>query len=80
MNVRIKVIVFMYETYLKIIGSLPDVEPLKPPEGFQQGVDNIFKLLGFIMPYKLYEPLLSFILALTSFRILWSIFITFRKR
>lgn len=80
MNVRIKVIVFMYEVYLKILAALPDVDPLELPDGFSQGVQNIFKLLGFVMPYKLYEPLLSFILALTSFRIAWAVFITFRKR
>lgn len=70
----------MYELYIKMIEALPDVEPLKSPDGFQQGIEDIFKLLGFVMPYNLYKPLLSFIMALTSFRILWAVFITFRKR
>lgn len=79
MHSQIKFIVFMYELYLNIIKSLPDVEPLKPPEGFKAGLTNIFKLLGFVMPYKLYEPLIDFILALTAFRIAWAVFVTFKR-
>jgi len=79
MHPYINFIVFIYELYFDIIKSLPDVKPLSPPEGFTKGLSSIFELMGFIMPYDLYEPLISFILALTAFRIVFFVFITFKR-
>lgn len=79
MHPYINFIVFIYELYFDIINSLPDVKPLSPPEGFTKGLSNIFKLIGFIMPYDLYKPLIDFILALTAFRIAWAVFVTFKR-
>lgn len=68
-----------YEFIIKLINLFPEVEPLRVPEGIEDGFVNMFGLFGFFFPYKLYAPLFTFIIALTLFRISWSVFVTFKK-
>lgn len=68
-----------YELLLKIINMLPQADPLKIPEGIEDGFVSMFGLFGFFFPYDLYAPLIIFILGFTLFRIAWSIFVTFKK-
>lgn len=70
---------FYYTTVIKILGSLPDIQPFEVPDGVTEGVNNVFALLGFIAPYSLYKPLITFILALTVFRIAWAVFLLFKR-
>ncbi len=63
-----------------IIDMLPDIGNIYIPEGAYQGIDNMTSLLGLLMPFQLYKPLLTFILALTSFRITYAIYLQIRKK
>lgn len=63
-----------------IIDMLPDIGNIYIPEGVYQGIDNMTSLLGLLMPFQLYKPLLTFILALTSFRITYAIYLQIRKK
>jgi len=68
-----------FEFLLKIIGLFPIASPLSIPAGIEDGFVSMFGLLGFFFPYHFYAPLIVFILGFTSFRIAWSVFITFKK-
>ena len=62
-----------------IIDKLPDMSKIYIPEGVYQGIDGMTSLLGLLMPFTLYKPLLSFILALTAFRITYAVYLQIRK-
>lgn len=68
-----------YELLLKIIDTFPEAKPLNIPDGISDGLTSMFSLFGFFFPYDLYAPLIIFILGFTAFRIVWSIFVTFKK-
>lgn len=68
-----------YNLALKAIESLPDVSDLNIPDGVYDGIGTIFQFVGWIMPYNFYEPLIVFILSLTSFRIVYAIYLHFKK-
>lgn len=62
-----------------IIDMLPDLDNIYIPEGVYQGIDSMTSLLGLLMPFPLYRPLLMFILTLTAFRITYAIYLQIRK-
>lgn len=68
-----------YELILKIISLIPPAKPLAVPEAVNQGMHNLFGLLGFFFPYEIFAPLFMFIIGLTVFRCAWAVFITFKK-
>lgn len=68
-----------YDTLIAIIDLLPEVDPLTVPDGVMDGVQSIFAFVGWVMPYNLYSPLLLFILSLTAFRIVYAIYLNFKK-
>lgn len=69
-----------FNWFKHIIDMLPDIENIYIPEGVYQGIDNMTSLLGLLMPFQLYKPLLTFILTLTSFRITYAIYLQIRKK
>ena len=64
---------------LEAIEVLPIVEPFIVPEGVYDGIDNIFDFVGWLMPYEIYAPLITFILSLTAFRIAYAVYLHFKK-
>lgn len=75
----IKFITWYYDLLMSLVYYLPSVSDFNVPSGVYTGIDNIMSLVGWIMPYNLYSPLIAFILALTVFRIAWAVFITFKR-
>lgn len=67
------------EWILHIIDSLPTVEGLNVPQGVYIGIGKMTALLGYFMPFDLYRPLFTFILAFTAFRITYSIYMRIKK-
>ena len=67
------------EWLLSVIEKLPDVDGFSVPDEVYDGIDNMTNLLGYFMPFKLYEPLLLFILSLTAFRIVYAIYMRIKK-
>ena len=65
--------------FLSVIEKLPDVDSFSVPSEIYNGIDNITNLLGYFMPYNLYEPLLLFILSFTAFRIAYAIYMRRKK-
>lgn len=68
-----------YDTLIAIIDLLPEVETLTIPDGVTAGIYSIMEFVGWIMPFDLYAPLLVFILSLTAFRIVYTIYLRFKK-
>ena len=64
---------------LKAIDGLPDVDTFSVPNGVYDGIDTVFGFVGYIMPYSLYSPLITFILSLVAFRIAYAIYLHFKK-
>ncbi|MCM1328091.1 MAG: hypothetical protein NC253_01495 [Ruminococcus sp.] len=68
-----------YSLALSAIEKLPDIEGFNVPAEVNQGIGKIFQFVGWIMPYNLYAPLIIFILSLTSFRIVYAVYLHFKK-
>lgn len=64
---------------LEAIEALPTVEPLIIPDDVYSGIDNIFGFVGWLMPYSIYAPLITFILTLTAFRIAYAVYLHFKR-
>ena len=64
---------------LEAIEALPTVEPLNVPDDVYSGIDNIFGFVGWLMPYDIYLPLITFILSLTAFRIAYAVYLHFKR-
>lgn len=73
----------MYDVFLdwllSVIDSLPSVDHFTVPAAVYDGIDNMVSLLGYYMPYYLYQPLITFILSLTAFRIVYAIYMQIKK-
>lgn len=69
----------LYNFALKAIDELPDIEVFNVPSDVYQGVGKIFQFVGWLMPYRIYSPLIIFILSLTSFRIAYAVYLHFKK-
>ena len=69
----------LYNLALNAIDSLPDIEGFNVPSEVYQGVGKIFQFVGWLMPYNIYSPLIIFILSLTSFRIVYAVYLHFKK-
>lgn len=64
---------------LEAIEILPTVEPFTVPDGVYNGIDTVFGFVGWLMPYSIYAPLITFILSLTAFRISYAVYLHFKK-
>ena len=64
---------------LDSIDKLPTVTQFSVPDGVYEGINTMFMFLGWLMPYHLYAPLITFILALTAFRISYAFYLHFKK-
>lgn len=62
-----------------LLHLLPDIPEIKPPQAFFDGLESVFGFIGWLMPYDYYAPLISFILALTAFRIVYNIILVIKK-
>lgn len=74
-----KLIDLIKSAVLRILEALPTVEPLELPSGIDDGINTIFGFLGWLMPYSMYSPLITFVFALTAFRIGYNIFLKLKK-
>ena len=70
---------FLSGVALNGINSLPDVDTFTVPDGVYSGIDSIFGFVGWVMPYSMYSPLITFILSLVAFRIAYAIYLHFKK-
>ena len=75
-----KIVGFFFGLFLGLLRCLPTLQPLKPPVEFNAGLTSVFKIIGYFMPYNLYAPLITFILGLTAFRIVYAIYLVITKR
>lgn len=75
----VKFVTWLYEMLLTLVSYVPSLPELDVPSDVYTGIDGIFSVIGWFMPYNIYSPLISFILALTAFRICWAIFVTFKR-
>lgn len=64
---------------LDSIDKLPDVTKFSVPDGVYEGIDTMFACIGWLMPYHLYVPLITFILSLTTFRIFYAVYLHFKR-
>ncbi len=69
----------VYNLALKAIDALPEIEGFKIPQSVYDGITSIFSMVGWLMPYSLYAPLITFILSLTAFRISYAVYLHFKK-
>lgn len=69
----------LYNFSLNAIDSLPDVDGFNVPDVVYDGVGKIFQFVGWLMPYHIYLPLITFILSLASFRIAYAVYLHFKK-
>ena len=69
----------LYNLALNAIYGLPDIEGFNVPSEVYQGVGEIFQFVGWLMPYNIYSPIIIFILSLTSFRIVYAVYLHFKK-
>lgn len=69
----------LYNFALNSIENLPDIEVFNVPVEAYSGIGKIFKFVGWLMPYEIYSPLIFFILSLTSFRIVYAVYLHFKK-
>lgn len=75
-----KIIDVSFGMFLKFLQILPTVPSFKPPAAFSDGLQDVFGFLGYFMPYSYYAPLITFILGLTAFRIVYAIYLVITKR
>lgn len=69
----------LYNLALKAIEELPEIEGFNVPSEVYKGIGKIFQFVGWLMPYYIYAPLIIFILSLTSFRIVYAVYLHFKK-
>lgn len=69
----------LYNLALNAIDGLPDIEGFNVPSEVYQGIGKIFQFVGWLMPYSIYSPLITFILSLTAFRISYAVYLHFKK-
>ena len=76
----IEKILYMFKSaVIGLLHLLHDIPDIKPPQAFYDGLESVFGFLGWLMPYGYYAPLISFILALTAFRIVYNIILVVKK-
>ncbi len=68
-----------YEVIISLIDKLPDVPSLELPAETESALMMLFQFVGWLMPYAYYIPLMTFILGLTAFRIIYTIYLKFKK-
>ena len=64
---------------LEAIEALPTIELFNVPDGVYNGIYTVFSFVGWLMPYEIYAPLVTFILSLTAFRIAYAVYLHFKK-
>lgn len=76
----IEKIVYLFKcAVVGLLDLLPDIPEINPPAAFNDGLASVFGFLGWLMPYDYYAPLITFILALTAFRIVYNIILVVKK-
>lgn len=69
----------LYNLLLNAIDSLPDIDGFNVPDIVYDGIGKIFQFAGWLMPYQIYFPLITFILSLIAFRISYAVYLHFKK-
>lgn len=75
-----KLIDIFFGSFLSLLQSLPKVPDFVIPDGVKQTFGDLISCVGYFMPYSLYQPLFTFIIALVSFRIIYAIYLVITKR
>lgn len=75
-----KLIDIIFGSFLSLLQSLPKVPDFVIPEGVKTTLGDLISCAGYFMPYSLYQPLFTFIIALVSFRIIYAIYLVITKR
>lgn len=68
-----------YNISLNAIDLLPEIEGFNVPSGVYDGIGKMFHFVGWLMPYNIYAPLITFILSFTAFRISYAVYLHFKK-
>mgnify|MGYP006990119646 CR=1 FL=1 len=74
-----KLLESLYSFFFDAIDKLPDIDGFNVPEVVYDGIGKIFQFVGWLMPYRIYAPLITFILSLTAFRISYAVYLHFKR-
>ncbi len=69
----------LYNLADRAIEALPAIDKFEIPQSVYDGIGSIFSFVGWLMPYSIYSPLITFILSLTAFRISYAVYLHFKK-
>lgn len=70
----------LYNIALNSIDNLPEIEGFNVPPQVNDGIGKMFSFVGWLMPYSIYAPLITFILSLTAFRISYAVYLHFKNK
>lgn len=69
---------FLYNCIAGLIDLMPDFDILLP-EGPLELLGGVFSCLGFLLPMQVITPILLYIVARNTFRIIYSVWLTIKS-
>lgn len=69
---------FLYFCISGLIDLMPDFNVMLP-EGPLELLDGVFSCLGFLLPMSVITPILTYIIARNSFRLVYSVWLTIKS-
>ncbi len=69
---------FLYFCISGLIDLMPDFNVMLP-EGPLEFLDGVFSCLGFLLPMQVITPILLYIVARNTFRIVYSVWLTIKS-
>ena len=69
---------FLYFCIAGLIDLMPDFNVMLP-EGPLEILDGVFSCLGFLLPMQVITPILAYIIARNTFRIVYSVWLTIKS-
>ena len=69
---------FLYFCIAGLIDLMPDFNVMLP-EGPLELLDGVFSCLGFLLPMQVITPILAYIIARNSFRLVYSVWLVIKS-
>ena len=69
---------FLYFCIAGLIDLMPNFDVMLP-EGPLELLDGVFSCLGFLLPMQVITPILAYIIARNTFRIVYSVWLTIKS-
>ena len=69
---------FLYFCIAGLIDLMPNFDVMLP-EGPLEILDGVFSCLGFLLPMQVITPILAYIIARNTFRIVYSVWLTIKS-